>query len=89
MEALGAIVNGGLLLLVAGYILWEAVGRFREPPEVASTGMLVVAVIGLVVNLISMKLLKAGSGMSLTVKSAYRKCGPTCLARLASSSVRL
>ena len=62
MEALGAIVNGGLLFLVAGYILWEAVGRFREPPEVASTGMLVVAVIGLVVNLISMKLLKAGSG---------------------------
>ena len=71
MEALGAIINGGLLFLVAGYILWEAVGRFRDPPEVASTGMLVVAVIGLVVNLISMKLLKAGSGTSLNVKGAY------------------
>ena len=71
MEAIGALVNGGLLFLVAGYILWEAVGRFREPPQVASTGMLVIAVIGLVINLISMRLLKAGSGESLNVKGAY------------------
>lgn len=71
MEAIGALVNGGLLFLVAGYILWEAVGRFRQPPDVASTGMLVIAVIGLAINLISMRLLKAGSGESLNVKGAY------------------
>ncbi|KAF1724991.1 cation diffusion facilitator family transporter [Pseudoxanthomonas japonensis] len=71
MEAIGAIINGGLLFLVAGYILWEAVGRFREPPAVASTGMLVIAVLGLIVNLISMRLLRAGSGTSLNVKGAY------------------
>lgn len=71
MEALGALINGGLLFLVAFYILWEAVGRFRQPPEVASTGMFVVAVLGLVVNLISMRLLKAGSGDSLNVRGAY------------------
>jgi len=71
MEALGAMVNGGLLFVVAGYILWEAVGRFRDPPEVASMGMLVVAVVGLIVNLISMRLLKAGSGESLNVHGAY------------------
>lgn len=71
MEAIGALVNGGLLFLVAGYILWEAAGRFRQPPDVASTGMLVIAVFGLVVNLISMRLLKAGSGSSLNVKGAY------------------
>ncbi len=71
MEALGAMVNGAMLFLVAGYILWEAAGRFRQPPEVASTGMLVIAVLGLVVNLISMRLLKAGSGSSLNVKGAY------------------
>jgi len=71
MEALGAMVNGGLLFVVAGYILWEAVGRFRAPPPVASTGMLVIAVIGLIINLISMRLLKAGSGTSLNVKGAY------------------
>ena len=70
MEAIGAMINGGLLFLVAGYILWEAVGRFREPPHVASTGMLVVAGLGLVVNLISMQLLRAGAGDSLNMKGA-------------------
>ena len=36
-----------LLFAVAGYVLWEGVGRFVEPVEVQSTGMLIVAVIGL------------------------------------------
>ena len=71
MEAIGALVNGGLLFLVAGYILWEAVGRFSEPPHVESGGMLLVAALGLVVNLISMKLLQAGAGESLNMKGAY------------------
>jgi cobalt-zinc-cadmium efflux system protein len=71
MEAIGALVNGGLLFVVAGYILWEAIGRFREPQQVASTAMLVVAVLGLLVNLVSMKLLQAGAGENLNVKGAY------------------
>jgi len=71
LEALGALANGVLLLGVAAYILWEAVGRFSAPPPVAATGMLVVAVAGLIVNLIAMRLLKAGSGESLNVKGAY------------------
>lgn len=71
MEAIGALINGSLLFVVAGYILWEALQRFRTPQEVASTGMLVVAVVGLVANLISMKLLAAGAGDSLNVKGAY------------------
>lgn len=71
MEAIGAMVNGGLLFFVAGYILWEAVGRFRTPAPVASTGMLAIATLGLVVNLVSMRLLRAGSGTSLNVKGAY------------------
>ncbi len=71
LEALGALFNGSLLFLVAGYILWEAWGRFRDPPQVASTGMLVVALGGLAVNLVAMRLLKAGSGESLNLKGAY------------------
>lgn len=70
-EAIGALVNGLLLFGVAGYILWEAVGRVREPPAVASTGMFLVASVGLVVNLIAMRLLAAGSGENLNVKGAY------------------
>lgn len=71
MEAIGALVNGGLLFVVAGYILWEAVQRFRAPQEVATAGMLAVAVLGLVANLVSMRLLAAGAGESLNVKGAY------------------
>ena len=41
LEALGAMINGAMLFVVAGYILWEAIGRFREPQEIASSGMLV------------------------------------------------
>ena len=43
LEAIGALVNGGLLFAVAIFILFEAIGRFRQPPAVASTGMLVIA----------------------------------------------
>ncbi|MFK3847275.1 cation diffusion facilitator family transporter [Stenotrophomonas sp. NPDC078853] len=71
LEALGAMFNGGMLFVVAGYILWEAIARFRQPQEIASTGMLVIAAVGLAVNLVSMRLLKAGSGESLNVKGAY------------------
>lgn len=71
MEAIGALINSSLLFVVAGYILWEALQRFRTPQEVASLGMLVVAVIGLAANWISMKLLAAGAGDSLNVKGAY------------------
>ena len=83
LEALGALANGVLLLGVAAYILWEAVGRFRAPPPVAATGMLVVAVAGLIVNLIAMRLLKAGSGESLNVKGAYLEVWSDMLGSLA------
>jgi cobalt-zinc-cadmium efflux system protein len=71
LEALGAMVNGALLFVVAAYILWEAIQRFRTPVEIASTGMLVIAAFGLCINLVSMRLLRAGSGESLNVKGAY------------------
>lgn len=71
MEALGAMANGLMLFAVAAYILYEAVGRFSQPPEIATTGMLVIASLGLAVNLIAMRLLQAGSGESLNMKGAY------------------
>lgn len=70
-EAMGALVNGALLFAVSGYILWEAAHRFARPQEVASLGMLVVGLTGLAVNLVAMRLLKAGSGESLNMKGAY------------------
>ncbi|MBB3824154.1 cation diffusion facilitator family transporter [Xanthomonas arboricola] len=71
LEALGALVNGALLFGVGGYILWEAAQRFRAPQDISSNGMLLIAGLGLVINLTAMKLLHAGSGESLNVKGAY------------------
>ena len=70
-EILAAAFNALLLFAVAGYVLWEGVGRFFEPTEVESTGMLVVASLGLIVNIIAMRLLSAGKDQSLNVKGAY------------------
>lgn len=70
-EILAAAFNAVVLFLVAIYILYEAYQRFQEPPEIESTGMLVVATIGLVVNVISMRLLQGGSSKSLNIKGAY------------------
>lgn len=71
MEVLSALANATVLLLLTVYILYEAWQRFRDPPEILSGPMLAVAVAGLVVNLISMKLLMAGASESLNVKGAY------------------
>jgi len=70
-EILAAAFNAMMLFAVAMYILYEAYQRFKAPPEIQSGGMLVIAIFGLVVNLISMKLLSAGKDASLNVKGAY------------------
>lgn len=70
-EILAAAFNASLLFLVALYILYEAWRRFREPAEVQSLGMLLVAAAGLAVNWISMRLVSGGSEESLNMKGAY------------------
>ncbi|MRS98079.1 cation diffusion facilitator family transporter [Ralstonia pickettii] len=70
-EILAAAFNALMLFGVAIYILYEAYQRLRTPAEVQSLGMLVIAVIGLIVNVLSMRLLSAGQDQSLNVKGAY------------------
>jgi cobalt-zinc-cadmium efflux system protein len=50
-EIFAALINGLLLIVVVVFILQEAYNRFMSPPEIKTTEMLVVAAIGLVVNL--------------------------------------
>ncbi|CAN5489444.1 cation diffusion facilitator family transporter [soil metagenome] len=71
LEVLAALANGILLFAVAGYVLFEAVQRFSEPPDIPGIPLLIVASVGLVINLISFRLLMAGSKESLNVKGAY------------------
>ncbi|WP_324729321.1 cation diffusion facilitator family transporter [Pseudomonas chlororaphis] len=70
-EILAAAFNAILLFVVAFYILFEAWQRLSAPAEIQSMGMLVIAVLGLIVNLISMRLLASASAESLNVKGAY------------------
>ena len=70
-EILAAAFNAVLLFGVALYILYEAYRRFNAPAEVQPLGMLVVATLGLAVNLLSMRFLQAGKDTSLNVKGAY------------------
>ena len=71
VEILAAAFNALLLFAVAIYILYEAWQRFNSPAEVQPTGMMVVAALGLVINLISMRLLSKGKNRSLNLKGAY------------------
>jgi len=71
LEILAALANAILLFGVAGYVLYEAAKRLQSPPDVLSGPMLVVAVIGLVVNLVGWRLLRKGAAESMNVEGAY------------------
>ena len=71
LEILAALANAVLLFGVAGYIGFEAVNRLGGTREVSSGPVLIVGSIGLVVNVIAFKLLRAGSKESLNVQGAY------------------
>lgn len=70
-EILAALANAVALLIVALYILYEAYQRFISPPEILGGPMLLIAVIGLAVNFVSMRLLSQGASESVNVKGAY------------------
>lgn len=71
LEVLAALANGVLLFAVAAYVLWEAVRRWGDPPEVPGLPLLLVATGGLVVNLIGYRLLSAGARDSINLRGAY------------------
>lgn len=71
LEILASLANALLLFGVAAYVLYEAVQRFQSPTEVAGVPLLVVAAAGLIVNLISFRLLAAGSKESINVRGAF------------------
>lgn len=70
-EILAAVINAVVLIGISIYILYEAWQRFKNPPEVQSKFMLIVAGIGLAVNIIGMLIMRKSSGESLNMKGAY------------------
>ena len=71
MEILAAAVNSLLLFVVAGLIGYEAWHRWQEPSSIDGPLMLGFATIGLIANIIGMRLLSAGAKQSLNLKGAY------------------
>lgn len=73
LEILAALFNGLALLAIAVYICYEAVIRLAEPQHVASTEMLIIASIGLVVNIFVAWYMHRGGDVqhNLNMKAAY------------------
>lgn len=72
LEILAALFNGLTLVLIAGFVIWEAYGRFLLPPAVHSESMMLIAAIGLGANLISAWALMHGDVHGNTnMRSAY------------------
>lgn len=72
-EILAAVFNGVTLILISGFIFYEAAGRFQNPPEVASFGMLAIATVGLIVNIVvAWMLMRSGSTKdNLNMRAAF------------------
>jgi len=70
-EIMAALANGSILILVSAFIFYEAYRRFTKLPAVKSPLMLVIAIIGLIANLIGLFLLRRGSRNSINVRAAF------------------
>ncbi|WP_340691720.1 cation diffusion facilitator family transporter [Hyphomonas sp.] len=70
MKILAAFTNGILLVLLAIWIVWEAIHRLMAPVEVMGGLLMVVAVAGLVVNVIAFLVLHGGSKDDLNMQGA-------------------
>jgi len=70
-EVLGAQANGIALLVVAGWVIVEAVRRIGEPSDVQGGGLLIIATLGLAVNVGSAVLLARSAGRSLNMRGAF------------------
>jgi cobalt-zinc-cadmium efflux system protein len=70
-EILSAQVNGITLLLLGGLIVFEGIRRLIDPPEVEGALVLIVALVGIAVNLVAARLLAGAERRSLNVEGAF------------------
>ena len=71
LEILSAFINASGLTAISIYLMYEAIIRLLDPEPVRSGLMLIIAVTGLIVNLVSMLILHRGSKEKLNIKAAY------------------
>jgi cobalt-zinc-cadmium efflux system protein len=70
-EVFASLINGLSLMIISLFIFYKAYGRILDPPVVESVGLLIVAVIGLIVNIFVAFFLRGFAKGDLNVKSAY------------------
>ncbi|MEC0269255.1 cation diffusion facilitator family transporter [Paenibacillus anseongense] len=72
-EILAALFNGLALFIIAAFIIKEAIARFFDPPTVSSGSMILIALVGLLANLLSVWALMRQSDVkdNINVRSAY------------------
>ena len=71
-EILAALANGLSLVAISIWIFVEAYRRLDDPPEILAGWLLVIALVGLVVNVAAAIVLRRGQGESLNVSAAMR-----------------
>ncbi len=69
-QVLAAFVNGIALLAIAAWIIVTAIGRFIAPPTVLAGPMLIIATLGLIVNLIVFRILTGAAHANLNLRGA-------------------
>ncbi len=70
-EILAAFLNGGMLLLISVWIMWESILRLRNPEPIEGGLMLGIALAGLIVNVVSARILHGAASHSVNVRGAY------------------
>ena len=70
-EILAAVINASVLIVIYIFLFYEAFNRLFEPHEVEAGTMTVVALIGLIANIIGTLLLKRDAKTSMNIRSSY------------------
>jgi cobalt-zinc-cadmium efflux system protein len=70
VSVLAALVNAGSLVVIAVFIVWEAIQRLKSPTQVSSSLMILVAAVAIAVNVIISFWLHGGKD-DMNVRSAY------------------
>jgi cobalt-zinc-cadmium efflux system protein len=71
-EVIAALINGVALVVVAALIVFEAIARFSDPPDVAGTGVLVLGLLGLAGNIAATMVLARGEREDLNLEAVLR-----------------
>lgn len=84
LEILVALLNGLTLWAMAAYIFYEAYGRIFQPPQINTVPMIVIAALGLAVNLFGVYILHPAKERNLNLRSAFLHLLADCLGSVAA-----